>query len=299
MSPKVIAIILNTNRKADTLACLESLAQNDYSALEIIVADNHSTDGSVAAIHEQFPKATLFELPQNLGYAGNNNLGIQLALKHQADWVLILNEDTIVAPDCITRLIQAGESNVQIGMLGPMVYHYDESNVIQSAGGSLDKYWNAVHLGHNDLDIGQYHEPHPVDWLSGCALMVRRAVIEQLGVFDERLFIYWEEIDWCLRARQQAWILLQVPQAKIWHKGVQRNYRPGPSVTYYSIRNQFFMLSKYRAPLTVWLYRWGQTLRTFVSWSIKPKWRHMRGHRDAMAAAVHDFIFKHWGMRVV
>lgn len=295
--PLVITIVLNTNRKEDTLVALASLSASDYAHHRVIVLDNASVDGSVEAIRSAYPSAEVSELGQNLGYAGNNNVGIGDALDQGADWVFVLNEDTILAPDCITRLVEAGMVDPCIGIVGPMVYHHDEPDVIQSAGGRMDHYWRAWHLAQNELDQGQYNQPHAVEWISGCAIMVRRAVIEQIGGLDERFFYYWEETEWCLRAREQGWQILHVPQAKLWHKGVQRSYQPGPNVTYYSTRNRFLMLSKHRAPIMAWIIAWGQTLRTLVSWSVKPKWRSMHQHKLAMWQGARDFLSHRLGMR--
>jgi GT2 family glycosyltransferase len=138
-----------------------------------------------------------------------------------------------------------------------------------------------------------------VDYISGCAILVKRQVIEQIGGLDERLFYYWEETDWCARAREHGWKVLFAPQARLWHKGVQRDYRPGPNVTYYNTRNRFMFLSKHHAPFLVWLYAWLRTLLTLASWTVKPQWRQMREHRDAMWQGALDFLRKRWGMRPV
>lgn len=295
--PLVIIIILNTNRRDDTLACLASLAQTTYRNHKIIVLDNRSSDGSVEAIHSSFPTVQVIELQQNLGYAGNNNVGIQAALTQGADWIFVLNEDTILAPDCLSQLIQLGTSDSRIGIVGPMVYHHDEPNIIQSAGGRLGSDWQAWHLGQNELDKGQFSVAHEVDWISGCAILVRRTVIEQVGMLDERFFYYWEETDWCARAKKSGWRIVHVPQARLWHKGVQRDYQPSSSVTYYAVRNRFLMLAKHRAPLRAWIVAWGQTVRTLASWSIKPQWRAKRAHRAAMWQGTLDFLRQRWGIR--
>lgn len=297
LEPFVVTIILNTNRRDDTLACLASLKQGTYQNHKVIVLDNHSQDGSVEAIRTSFPTVQIIELQQNLGYAGNNNVGIQTALHQGADWIFVLNEDTILAPDCLTQLVQVGTSDSQIGIVGPMVYHHDEPNVIQSAGGKLGRDWQAWHLGQNEKDQNQFPTTHQVDWISGCALLVRREVIEQVGMLDERFFYYFEETEWCLRARKAGWRVLHVPQAKIWHKGVQRNYQPSPAVAYYATRNHLLMLAKHRAPMQAWLATWARTLRTLVSWSIKPQWRSKRAHRDAIWQGAIDFLRSRWGMR--
>ena len=297
MQPLVIAVILNTNRREDTLDALDSLQRNDYPNHRDIVLDNGSRDGSVESIQSVFPRTQIIELKKNLGYAGNNNIGIQAALEQGADWVLVLNEDTILAPDCLSRLVDTSEADPRIGILGPMVYHHSDPAVIQSAGGRMGDDWQAWHLGQNEQDTGQFGAPHVVEWISGCAMMVRRALIEQVGALDERFFYYFEETEWCLRAREQGWLIMHVPQAKIWHKGVQVNYQPSPNVTYYSTRNRFLMLSKHNAPARAWAIAWLQTLRTLTSWSIRPKWRLLREHRQAMWQGTLDFLNQRWGMR--
>ena len=204
--PLIISVILNTNRKEDTLECLASLGSQDYSNHKTIVLDNHSTDGSVDAIRSEYPGVILIELKENRGYAGNNNVGIEEALNEDADWVFVINEDTVLAPDCFSKLIEVGESDSSIGVLGPMVYHHDDPDVIQTAGGKFGPYWEIYHLSVDERDNGLYVDPHPVDWISGCGIMVRREVIEQVGMIDERYFYFWEETEWCLRAGKSGWL---------------------------------------------------------------------------------------------
>jgi hypothetical protein len=288
--PLVACIILNTNRRDDTLACLASLEAQTYPHLRVLVLDNASTDGSVDAVRTRFPSVEIIALERNLGYAGNNNVGIAAALAAGADWLFVLNEDTELSPDCVERLVEVAAADAGIGIVGPMVYHHDEPGVIQSAGGRFTARWEEFHLGKNEEDRGQYRDPHEVGWISGCAILVRRAVVEQVGAFDERFFIYWEETEWCIRTRKAGWRIVHVPAARVWHKGVQRDYQPKPSVTYYSTRNRLLALSTHHAPVSAWLTAWFQILRTLVSWSVKPKWRFKRDHRDAMWRGVADFL---------
>jgi GT2 family glycosyltransferase len=297
MSPKplVVCVILNTNRRVDTLACLASLRETTYPNVGVVLLDCMSTDGSVPAISAEFRDVEIIELRENLGYAGNNNVGIRAACERGAAWVFVLNEDTILAPDCIERLVEIGESDPHIGIVGPMVYHFDEPQVIQSAGGGLSQRWVGYHYGQNEPDRGHFSAPHTVDWISGCAILVRRPTIETTGYIDERFFIYWEETEWCIRAGRAGWRIVHVPAAKIWHKGVQRDYRPRPSVTYYSTRNRLLTLSKHRAPVSAWLTAYGEIFRTLASWSVRPKWRNKREHRDAMWRGVQDFLRRRWG----
>lgn len=297
-TPLVITVILNTNRRDDTLACLASLTESTYANHRIIVLDNASTDGSAVAIAAAYPDVQIIPLTANLGYAGNNNVGIVEAVAQGAEWVFVLNEDTILAPDCLAEMVRVGESDPHIGIVGPMVYHHNEPEVIQSAGGALGPHWESRHIAQNEPDNGQFAQPRAVDWISGCAILVRTAVIEQIGPLDERFFYYWEETEWCLRAGRAGWQIFHAPAAKLWHKGVQRDYRPGPNVTYYSTRNRFLMMSKHHAPLKIWLAVWLQTIRTMTSWTLKPQWREMHPHRDAMWQGTLDFLRRRWGMRV-
>lgn len=293
--PLVISVILNTNRREDTLQCLASLHRGSYPNHGIIVLDNHSSDGSVEAIRKFHPDVQIIELNDNLGYTGNNNVGIRAALEQGADWVFVLNEDIILDPDCLKKLVEVGESDPRIGILGPLVYHHDEPTVIQSAGGMLGRYWQSIHLGKNELDQGQFGIPHPVEWISGCAILVRRQAIKQAGMLDEDFFIYWEETEWCIRIAREGWKIFHVPQARIWHKGVQRNYDPKPSFTYYGTRNHLFTLAKHKAPFRAWFYTGFQLIRTITSWTIKPRWHFKREHRDAIWRGIMDFLHHHTG----
>lgn len=289
-APLVICVILNTNRREDTLECLASLRASTYSHWRAIVLDCRSTDGSVEAIRSAFPDVQVVPLEENRGYAGNNNVGIRMALDAGADWVYVLNEDTVLDPECVTRLVEAGESALDVGIVGPMVYHHDEPEVIQSAGGLLSSRWEGSHRAQNLVDRGQFTAPQPVQWISGCAILVRRRVIEGVGALDARFFYYWEETEWCVRAARAGWRILHVPSARVWHKGVQRDYRPRPSVTYYATRNRLLLLSTHSAPLKAWVTAWFQLVRTLTSWTVRPKWRHMREHRDAMVRGLADFL---------
>lgn len=297
--PHIIVVILNSNRRDDCLDCLASISRSCYDNYRVVVLNNGCDPDALQALHAAAPFAQMVELIENRGYAGNNNVGLELALAQGADWVFLLNEDTVIGPDCLRHLAAVGNADPGIGIVGPMVYHDDERDVIQSAGGILSRWnWQPAHCGQNTVDRGQFEGTRPVDWVSGCAMLVRRALVEQIGMLDERFFLYWEEVDWCLRARKHGWKIIQVPHAKIWHKGVQREYSPTPSVTYYTTRNRFLLLAKHHAPPAAWLASCAQTLRTLVSWTTRPKWRTKREHRDAMWQGVSDFVRGRWGRRV-
>jgi GT2 family glycosyltransferase len=293
--PYIISIILNTNRREDTLECLRSLRAQTYPHHKALVLDNASTDGSVAAIAAQHPEAEVLAITENRGYTGNNNVGITEALRQGADWLLVLNEDTVLAPECLAELVAVGESNPRVGIVGPMIYHHDEPTVIQSAGGSFGTAWESIHVAANEEDRQQFTTPRPVDWVSGCAVFIRRAAVEQVGALDDRFFYYWEEFEWCLRTGRAGWTLMHAPAARLWHKGVNRNYQPKPSVGYYNTRNRLLMLQKHHAPLPYKMRAWTEVLRTLASYTLRPKWRHKRAHRDAIWRGMVDYLRGNWG----
>jgi GT2 family glycosyltransferase len=294
-TPLLVSVILNTNRRDDTLECLAALQKSTYPRNRTIVLDNASTDGSVEAIRLAHPEVEVVDLDENLGYAGNNNVGIDRALREGADWVVLLNEDTVPDPECLRHMVAVGAADPGVGVIGPLVFHFDSPKIVQSAGGILNRHWKATHIGQNERDNGSFAEPRDVDWISGCCIMVRREVFEDVGPLDERFFYYWEETELCIRARRRGWRIVHVPAAQLWHKGVQVDYQPAPSVTYYATRNRLLTLSKHRAPLMARLMTWAELTRTLLSWTLRPKWGSLAPHREAMWRGIQDYRLGRWG----
>jgi len=246
MIPRVMLIVLNWNGLADTLECLDSLMHLDYPAYEVVVVDNGSTDGSVEVISDRFPGVTLIENNENLGYAEGNNRGISYALKAGADYVLVLNNDTVLCQDLLTHLVRVAEADSRVGAVGPKIYYHMQPHRIWFAGGMID--WQrgfTVNLGADEDDAGQFEEVKSVDFLAGCALLIRRETWEDVGPFDSRYFMYWEETDWCTRVRRAGYDLLFVPQAKMWHKVSTIAQSQSSRVLYYMTRNRFFFFYKH------------------------------------------------------
>lgn len=287
----VVAVILNWKRPADTLACLEALG----TTVPTVIVDNGSGDDSLEIIRHAKPDVPLLVLGENRGYTGGNNAGVSWALAQNCEWVLLMNDDVILAPGGLKALLEIGRANSRAGFVGPLVLHAQPDNLIQSAGGWLDKRWRSGHRGENQTDIGQFQQVETVPWLSGCALLVRSQMIREIGLLDERFFLYEEELEWCLRARQAGWETLFVPQVKVWHAGVTPDYEPKPYITYYMARNHFLLLSKQRPGVLPWLDAIVQSVRTLLSWTFKPRWRAKRAHRDALWRGILDFLRRRWG----
>ncbi len=272
--PKVSIIILNWNGQKDTIDCLKSLEYLNYPDFEIILVDNGSTDESVSNFKSQIPnfknKISLIENKENLGFSAGNNAGIKYALGKKTDYVLLLNNDTIVESEFLKELVGVGEQNSQptadqpkaekIGILGPKIYFFDDPQRIWFAGGKFNWISGSSHIGFGEIDDGQYEISKKVSFITGCAMLIKKEVFEKIGFLDERFFLYYEDTDFCLRAKKRGFKCVFVPRAKIFHKIPLENLKNklsgaagrigAPSVHYYHHRN-VLMLIQNNAPLPI------------------------------------------------
>ncbi len=296
MACKVAIVLLNWNQEDLTLACLRSLRQVDYADLQVILVDNGSRPGSLAAIEAGFPDVTLIKHERNLGFTGGNNAGIRRALAEGADYIMLLNNDTEVAPNLLRLLVEFAEADPHIGVVGPLIYYYDDPRRIWSAGGAVNPLTAAsAGLAEGEVDEGG-RLPCQVDYVSGCALLIKRAVVEQIGLLDERFFIYYEETDWCARAREAGYQVWLVPQARVWHKISLQARGASPWYLYLMTRNRLLYLRKRGAS---WLHLlWvilTSEVRTLLSWSLRPHHRDKRALRIYRARGVVDFLRGRFG----
>jgi len=217
--PGVCAIVVNWNGKAVLDRCLATLSASDYPQLEIVVVDNASDDGSRDLVRAGFPSAHLIECRENLGYAAGANSGLMHALRTGADYALVLNNDIEIAPDAVTRLVEALEARAKASFAGPMIYYYDPPDLIWSLGGRIS-YWSGDirHVAIRERDEDRYRTVREADYVTGCAIMARTAAIREIGLMDEGYWMYNEDTDWCVRATERGHAVLVVPAAKVWHK---------------------------------------------------------------------------------
>jgi GT2 family glycosyltransferase len=295
MLPEVTTIILNWNNVSDTLACLGSIATMDYPKHRVIVVDNGSTDDSVAIIAANYPEVTILETGENLGYTGGNNRGIEYALKDGCDYVWLLNDDVTVAPDSLSALISVAVAEPKAGLLGPKVYMREDPQRVLSAGGEFCDNWHPRHRGIGELDQGQFDRMVEVDYLSGCALLVSRRLIERAGGLDNDFFAYHEDIEWCYRGRQAGFQVLFVPQARVWHPDTLRRDADSALVTYYISRNQLLFMAKHHLGVGALARCLATYALRVVNWSVRSKWRHKRRQRDVLVWAMLDFSRRRFG----
>jgi GT2 family glycosyltransferase len=245
-APRVVVVILNWNGARDTVECMESVLKIDYSNFEIVVVDNGSSDGSVDIIRDRFDHILLIENKTNLGYAEGNNVGIRHALSHGAEYVWLLNNDTVVDINALAAMTDLAERNPDIGILGSKIYFYDRPDLLWFAGATID--WKraiSAHVGRLEKDTGQYEVEKEVDRVTGCSMLIRREVLEDVGLFDEKFFLYAEEVDLCVRARKKGFHNYYVPKSIVFHKiSVSTGENSVPIFAYYNTRNFLYLIRK-------------------------------------------------------
>ncbi|MFY9457922.1 MAG: glycosyltransferase family 2 protein, partial [Candidatus Spechtbacterales bacterium] len=247
--PKAFVILLNWNNWDETQKCLKSLSAVIYSDYEVIIVDNGSSNGDIESI-QSFCKTAEGGIPvfnaSNLGFAGGNNVGIKYALAHGADYVMLLNNDTIVAPGFLAELVKAAEGNPSSGILGSRIYKYGTNEVVFDDG-KVNKFLNkAEHAASYQLSTANCRI---VDYITGAAMLVKREVIERVGLMREEYFLYYEDVDWCLRARRAGYKCVLVPTSKVWHKVSATTKEGSPSYIYYHTRNSL-MLAKFNGSIS-------------------------------------------------
>ena len=251
--PKVSIVILNWNQKDLTMACLASLKKINYPNYKIIIVDNASEDNSVSAIKKIFPEITIIKNKKNLGVAGGRNVGIRYIQQKGSDYLLLLDNDTIVDRDFLSEMIKVGENNKGSGILTGKIYFYDQQNKIWCAGGSLNLYkGNFALIGYDEVDRGQYNNIKEVDHAPGCCLLIKNKVIEEIGLLDENFIQYFgEDTDWCLRAKKKGYKIIYVPKSKIWHRVIKKT---SVSERYWYLKGRNIMLfMRKHAQLRHWI----------------------------------------------
>lgn len=255
-SKSVVIILINWNGQKDTVACLASLTKlkkNIYDPIPLVV-DNASKDDSVKNLQKKFSHIKLIPLSTNRGFTGANNVGMQWAIDHNADYVWILNNDTLVDPDSLTLFDVFADPT--IGAAGSKIYfapgreyHKDKyttkdlGRVLWFAGGLID--WNNVYASHrgvDEVDHGQYNSVVQTDFITGCSLGIPTKVIKKVGMFDDKYFAYLEDVDLSLRIQHAGYKTIYNPSSVIWHVNASSSGGSGsPIHQYFQTRNRLLL----------------------------------------------------------
>ena len=242
---RVFTIVLNWNGLADTRECLESLRKIDYPANRVIIVDNGSAADEAGALEKEFEGFTeVIRNPTNLGFAGGMNVGIRRALEAGAEYVLLLNNDVTVDPRFLTAMVAAAGKHANLGAACPKAYFRDRPEVIYSTGGSVNLWTGtARQIGRGARDSGQFETEAVRDYADGLCFLMSRQALERVGLLDEEYFSYWEETDWCFRARAKGFRSYYVPAAKVWHKA-ERSLSSTDDFHYHYQRNALMFVRK-------------------------------------------------------
>lgn len=250
MKPFVFIIVLNWNGKEHLKECLDSLSVLDYPNYQLVMVDNASHDGSVEFVKINYPGVHLIRSEKNLGFAEGNNLGIRFALSQGADYVVLLNNDTRVEPDFLTHLIQRGEEEKEIGVLGGKVLMYFDPRIINSTGVNLNQFaygWDRD-FGEENLEVKR--ERGEVLAVSGCLMAIKKEVFEKIGLLDPNFFSYYEDVDFCIRVWKETHFRVEyVPQSVIYHKFSASVSGKSRLKKYLMLKNQYRILFKHFPPL--------------------------------------------------
>lgn len=253
----VCIIVLNWNGLKDTLECIESIKEITYQNYKIIVVDNASANGEAHALRENCSRdIDVLLTAQNYGYTGGNNVGISYAMgKYDPEYILILNNDIIVDPEFLTGMVNTAESDPKIGIVGAKVYFHRYPNMIQAVGAGVNmRLGKSYHIGERQIDQGQYNTQRSADYIMGCCMLIKREVVDKIGLLDEQFFCYWDETDFCFRCRKAGYDVVYTPLARVWHKNPvklklwERTQNKGARSAipyYYATRNNFLFMRKH------------------------------------------------------
>ena len=236
MKSEVFVILLNYKGYDDTAECIKSLRGIAYPDFHIVVVDNCSGDGSYEALTQNFPDCTVLQSGENNGFSAGNNIGIRYALDHGADFVMLLNNDTVASPDFLDKMMaEANQSTV----VTPRIYYYDDKSEIYYAAGKINRFKCTAENG--DPEKSGY-----VDYASGCCMLIPRTVIETIGLWSEEFFLYYEDMDYSLRILGGGFRIYYCGDAVVYHKEGRSTGKKSKTSVYYNVRNRFYIIRKYR-----------------------------------------------------
>jgi GT2 family glycosyltransferase len=286
-------VVLSWNGREDTLRCLDSLAEVTEPPVQLICADNGSTDGSIEAIRERHPEVKLIENGSNLGYAGGNNAGIRWALDHGAEWVVLVNNDTVVAPDAIAGFAAVAAEHPEAGALAGKLLLADRPDRVWFAGQRYLTWlgYSGRGRGEGRHDGPRYERIVPSDRAAGALMAVSRRAIERAGLMDDELFAYVEDVEWSLRIREAGFEILLAPDARAWHAVAGSSGGAASTANlYYGTRNTIAVCERHRPlPRPLAALRRGVVRATFSVHALgRPNRRAAlaavaEGYRDARA----------------
>jgi len=211
-------VILNWNGYEDFKECIKSLQKEAYKNFQIVLVDNGSEINEAELLENDFPAIKSIRIEENLGFSGGNNIGIKYSLGQSTDFILLLNNDTIVETNFLEPLVEKMLQDNQVGIVAPQINYYSARNRVWSAGGKIRKIRASGFADFDKIESYLSSNERQVDFVSGCCMLVRREVFEKIGLFDENYFLYVEDTDFCHRVTEAGYKIYVTPKSKIYHK---------------------------------------------------------------------------------
>ena len=243
LEPSVAIILINYNSSTDTIECIDSLHKCLYSNYKIFVVDNNSCTEEKLLLKEIENKAKVFYLDSNIGFAGGNNIAIREAIKEKFNYIMLLNNDTVVEKHFLNYMIETAQSEKQIGVVGGKILYYDSMDYIWYNGGEINKFkGNVKHYFNNLRDNKTQTEFIECDFITGCLQLIKTEVIQRVGLLDEDYFLYYEDADYCSKVTINGWKLIVDSRAKIYHKVSRSTGENSENYLYYFSRNRLMFI---------------------------------------------------------
>lgn len=241
--PLVSIITVNYRQAAVTVALLDSIVENSYKNVEVIVVDNGSLEDCTDLFKKAYPSVKLIVCSENLGFAGGNNLGIAEA---SGDYLFFVNNDTVLTNRLIEGLLSRFAINSNIGVVSPKIRYFDNPNTIQYAGFTEMNPITGRNeaIGKNEIDNGQHDTARPTAYAHGAAMMLSRKVIDTVGSMPEDFFLYYEELDWCAQICRAGFTIWYEPASLIYHKESASVGKMSPLKIHYLTRNRLLFMRR-------------------------------------------------------
>jgi GT2 family glycosyltransferase len=282
-TPKVAAVVVNYNGREVTRQAVASLRQMTYPAFDLVVVDNGSTDDSMEALAAEFPDLLQERIDENRGSSAGYAYGFSWAFARGYDYVLLLNNDVEVEPDLLAELVRAAESDPRVGCVGPKCLFHGDRRRLWSAGGVL-RFRQSIttERGYGAIDRGQYDEDAEVDYVNGCAILIRRSAALAAGGWDSLFFICVDDADFCTRARAKGFRCLYAHRAVLYHMVAVTTGGYSPSRNFQWGRSTAIYVRRYAGPRQ-WL-----TFLAFTAAALPVAWVRelVRGNQAAVVAKV-------------
>ena len=255
-SKKVAIVLVNWNSFDLTKDTLESLQQTTYTNYDCILVDNGSVDDSGDLIEEQFPNCIVLKSSTNKGFTGGNNIGINYALQQDYEYIMMLNNDVAVEPYFLEPLIAKLEQDDSVGAAQPLIYFHHDRHLIWNAGSTYNTFLGICSTpDYNKKDPGHVfrNKAKHIDWITGCAFMIRASVLKEVGLLKEAFFIYYEDVDLSFRIKAAGYQLAYVPSSVIYHiAGMSHKTKEkgkegfvSPKVHFLNARNRIWCLKEH------------------------------------------------------